>query len=364
MASKPKERLSCRALVYLEPVELGVVGDPKAEIFASSSDSPVRAAIERRSDLAFVDTLAGHIRQEGIDPETTAQLTAAVLCSPTLKVKRAADNGFDILQSVVVRGVGEWGDLAVTGTFHAANTSGGLLRTKTVTVDVVEIDDVEEQLSLVRRVEDCLDAYPIPVTPSPPPDIPSWALLGDLTQYVHNAPPRWESRLKTAGNVYGRRPDLTKSPEHYKLRHVGQSTDWLLGLRGLPWVDSMALEDTASDITLLGTRGQDYASLESEIRLSLLTKARSQPSLTRKRALAEGEIVYHRKIGNGRKFDRFDAGSSEPCVHGADSFEPFTKAPKASKGMENRYTNFKSSMLVHCRRYPNCNVYGVDHNRG
>jgi hypothetical protein len=58
-------------------------------------------------------------------------------------------------------------------------------------------------------------------------------------------------------------------------------------------------------------------------------------------------------------FDLFDEGSVKPCLHGASSFVSWG-GDKASKGMDRRYTNFEPSMLRHCKRFPNCNVYAVD----
>jgi len=75
--------------------------------------------------------------------------------------------------------------------------------------------------------------------------------------------------------------------------------------------------------------------------------------------LKPGQVVYHRKIATSPKYDHFDAGSSQPCMHGASGFKPFTSAPKAVKGMERRYANFESSMLMHCGKYPNCGMYAV-----
>ena len=37
---------------------------------------------------------------------------------------------------------------------------------------------------------------------------------------------------------------------------------------------------------------------------------------------------------------------------------------KALKGMRRRYTNFTDAMLIHCKRFPNCGMYGVDARRG
>jgi hypothetical protein len=74
--------------------------------------------------------------------------------------------------------------------------------------------------------------------------------------------------------------------------------------------------------------------------------------------LKPGEVVYHRKIADSRKFDHFDAGSAAPCKHGAASFTSWS-GDKATKGMQRRYPNFEPSMLMHCKHFPNCGMYSV-----
>jgi len=89
-----------------------------------------------------------------------------------------------------------------------------------------------------------------------------------------------------------------------------------------------------------------------------MAEASQEVSPFTKRDLEPGEKVFHRKVGNNRKFDNFDAGSPKPCSHGVDSFERF-HGDKSLKGMARRYGNFQKEWLRHCGKYPDCNVYAV-----
>jgi hypothetical protein len=76
------------------------------------------------------------------------------------------------------------------------------------------------------------------------------------------------------------------------------------------------------------------------------------------RDLVAGQRIYHRKVGNSRKFDSFDAGSATPCVRKSE-FVVWSNAPKAAKGLKRRYPNFEEAWLRHCKRGMNCGMYAV-----
>lgn len=76
------------------------------------------------------------------------------------------------------------------------------------------------------------------------------------------------------------------------------------------------------------------------------------------RALAPGEQVFHRKVGNsGGGYDNFNEGSNVPCSH-EKGFKRYHKAIQATKGMERRYTNFEAAWLYHCTE-GGCGIYAV-----
>jgi hypothetical protein len=114
---------------------------------------------------------------------------------------------------------------------------------------------------------------------------------------------------------------------------------------------------------IVGTPGSPFADLLAHVRQTLTPIALDIPTRSphEKRELRPGEIVYHRKVGEGQKYDKFDEGSTKPCSCNK-TFMPLSAAPKASWGMERRYSNFhdKDVQLKHCPRYPNCNMYAVE----
>lgn len=366
MPKKPSARLSCRAVPFLEPGQLHAPNDLESDVLNSKSTSPVRAAIERGSDLTFISTLTGELTQQGVDAPHAQSIAYALLCEPSVKVQRAAGSGREVLQAIVLPDPNSSDDhLAVAVEFHVAPGKAGLLKTTAVTIDPVSLEDPRDRLVLIEQVEHWVDEYPLPSKPTPQADLPPWAFLGDIGHYMHDAPPGWADQIRRLGGAHGSTPAVITSFDQFESRSISTSSRLLVGLGHAAWVAKVAEGRGERDLRTVGTRGDSYEQVVADLRESLLEVATANPEMERApRDLLEGEIVFHRKVGESKKYDKFDDGSPDPCMHGAEKFHRLHAADKAVKGMALRYKNFTPSMLIHCPKYPGCGMYAVDQNRG
>lgn len=373
MAKNDKARLDCRALPYLEPVARPPsVEDVGAALLSSSSRSPVRALLEARSDLSFIEdvvtTLATSVSADS-PVEMARSLAFAVLASPTVAARwTPPESAQRVLQSVVVSGHPDDFDAQVSLQLLSVPGKPGTFKVETAAMSYVDLSDVGDQGALVAQVEQWRADYPMPqlIAPQPLP-LRDWAWLGDPTHLgILEVPADWKDQVQRLGAAYGVEPILVETAEQMESWNVLERVEHLVVVRGSKAASALPSEgsDGAWEVSEWGYGGETFASMIGQVRGHLLAEAvaaNRPPEASR--SLEGGEVVYHRKVGKSQKFDRFDAGSSEPCVHGAGAFKGWG-GDKAIKGMGRRYYNFTPAMLIHCNRYPNCGMYGVDASRG
>lgn len=371
MAKKKTARLACRALDYVVPAHPPDIASGQAALqhfLASTAGSPARAAVEGRSDHSFVQLLIDGLVGSGLEPTVACAASAAVLANPTLAVQKTTDEGVLILQSIVLARPDE----SATETqvvVRLLHRGGKPPLVEFLEADVVPFDvtDDNEVCGLVEAVERWSREFPMPahVFPNPLP-LPEWAWLGDLTWAgLLELPADWREQLKAIGGVYGEPPLVAESAEAASQYKVGERCGFVVAPPAVKWSSDVHIpEESGCEIESIGSDAVTFADLLQELRSLVYAKAAAAhapppPS----RDLEDSEVVYHRKIGNSRAFDRFDEGTAKPCKHGAASFVSWG-GDKAKKGMARRYDNFTAAMLIHCSKFPNCNVYGVDAGRG
>lgn len=370
MAKNDKARAECRALPYLEPVARidCAVADLGAAFLSSGSQAPARAAVEARSDLSFTQHIATAVAAE-CPPETAAGVALTVLTKPSLAVWRDLGGGERrIVQSVVLERLPDDFELQVVVDLVARAEKPGAVTVENVECRLVDLKDSEDACRLVEAVERMWGEFPMAAVKVPEPfPLRDWAWLGDPSHAgVLDTPPDWKQQVERAGAVYGVKPLVVESAGQLRAWSVQDRVENAFVLNGAKWAASFPVGDADKDVevTKLGVYGDTFAAVLGEVREALLREALAANAGTPpSRDLEPGEVVYHRKVGNSRKFDRFDTGSSTPCAHGADQFKGWV-GDKAVKGMARRYDNFTSDMLIHCDKYPNCGMYGVDAARG
>jgi len=369
MSKDHKVRLDCRALPYLEPVARPPSPeDAGAALLSSGSRSPVRATIEARSDLSFTHEVVSALAKD-LGDEMARSLALAVLASPSVaarKGQRGAEQ--QILQSVIVSGHQDDFEAQVTVRLLALSGKPGKANLETVEMDYVDLSNATDQCTVVAQVEQWWSEFPMPsfAVPQPLP-LRDWAWLGDPSHVgITSVPADWKDQIRRLGAVYGVTPLIVESADQMKSWNVVDRVEHAVVLRGSKPAGQLPTDatDSSLEVTEWGYNGEPFDSVLAQVRAHLLAEAvaANRPVET-SRPLEGGEVIYHRKVGNSKKFDRFDAGSLDPCSHGAGSFTGWG-GDKALKGMARRYDNFTPAMLIHCERFPNCGMYGVDAARG
>ncbi|WP_182525123.1 hypothetical protein [Nocardioides dongkuii] len=376
MSKNDKARFDCRALPYLETIGKPLPhADVGAALLRSGSSSPIRAEIQARSDLSFVEDVVSslHAQISGNLTEADARSFAfAVLALPTVATQNGSRGEQQILQSVVVSGHPDDFDAEVTVRLRAVPGAPGTAKLVSADLGHVDAGDAADQCALVAKVEEWWTEFPMPnvLVPSPLP-LRDWAWLGDPEHLgILEVPADWRVRVTRLGGVYGVAPLVVESAGQMLTWNVVDRIEHAVVLRGskaageLPTDSDVASADSSLEVTEWGYGGERFDAVLTQVRSHLLAEAvaASQP-VPSSRMLEAGEVIYHRKVGNSRKFDRFDAGSTEPCGHGASAFKAWG-GDKAIKGMARRYENFTAAMLVHCEKFPNCGMYGVQAARG
>jgi hypothetical protein len=178
-----------------------------------------------------------------------------------------------------------------------------------------------------------------------------------------DVPNGWESQIRALAAILGMRIHLSNSPHEAAAQSVHERVDFAVALNGTHGWDVVRshFDSLEKDLLDCGSPGSDFDSLLAAARRVLIPYVMDciEPDPLPPCELTPGVAVYHRKISpQPRNYDRFDAGSPSPCIHGADSFERWS-GDKAVKGMQRIYSNFDPKMLYHCSKFPRCGVYAV-----
>lgn len=369
MAGKKKVRLDCRAMPYLQPVSWpDPIVDPTSRFVQAQTRSPIRAAIEAKSDLTFIDDVVRTLQSLGLSEADACSVAWRVLAQPTIAVRRSVNGEEKILQSVILSRRDSDAETQVTIELATVPGRPGSAHLIDADAALVDLDTIEDRLETVKAVELWRENYPLPNESVPEPlPIPAWAWVGDAAQFPLQAQAGWERSVSLLGEVYGVGALIADSPGKLKAYGIEKRVELAFVLRSAKWAATFPQEPRRDSIEVVALRADHDFTFEhalQEVRTALLGYATTKVSLGEEpRNLDPGEIVYHRKTGASLKFDHFDQGSLSPCAHGEDSFKPWS-GDKAVKGMARRYKNFVKSMLVHCKHHPNCGMYGVDASRG
>lgn len=366
MGKKGRARLRLDAVSYLEPVALAPLdGELSACLMAAKSSSPICCEVQARSDLSFTEEIVSTLTEVDLDSLTAQQGAFQLLANPSTALRKARKGGVATMrQALLVEHPTE--ELCVRLSISVEVEPGLPPKITTTSCDarLVAMSSEDEQAELVAELEEWSQEFTKPQVGPAPPQLSRWAILGDPTQAgFTDLPDNWNTRLTKLGAVYGQDPILARSLSAFKQAHVEQLAKFGFILPKVPWTKDLG--GVVDDFLRVPSSDHSFEQLLIEMRTHILQQAGEQAASSRQRALAPGEVVYHRKVGDsGGGKDTFDEGSPTPCSHGASSFESWTKADKAAKGMRARYSNFEDSMLLHCSKYPNCGMYAVDASRG
>lgn len=350
-------------------------GDPLELILGEKhANSLLRQGLERRSDAGFLDRLHGDLRDAGISSGEALACLRRVVNAPGTALMRRRSNGKEYRQAVLMKDSDT--DDGYLVTIRVATDAGKPPQVVEATTDLlpVSIADPIDHAELAEYLEDWWREYGVREITLPElaqPKVLVW--LGDpRTSGYLDVPADWEARLRVAASVLGLRTHIISNPNqlHARRAQLFSEADVVTLLHGWP-PGRRAKESIPEDPLVVGSAGSSFHELLMATRQGLLAATLgTERNPFEARELLSGEVVYHRKVekrgknkkGKAPDYDHFDAGSSEPCIHGAEGFKPFKHADKAAKGMARRYINFYDGdvQLKHCGKYPNCGVYSVE----
>ncbi|MFJ2543065.1 hypothetical protein [Microbacterium sp. NPDC087589] len=185
----------------------------------------------------------------------------------------------------------------------------------------------------------------------------SVTVLGDLTAIgADSAPDTWRSDIELLAHAFDVKPSFRREPTFTGT--VSDSTAHVIRFEPYEGIAPLTHDGKEISSTEIQARTLTYDEIFHAVAVAfadLEEAAATDPYAPR--ALTAGQKVFHRKVGNSRKFDQFDKGSDSPCKH--NSFVVWNKSPKAAKGFHRRYTNFQDGWLRHCARGMNCGMYAV-----
>jgi hypothetical protein len=372
VSSKTQPRLTCRIFPFLSvrdcppdtrEVEFAVLADGK-------SRAPLRVALEKRSNYAFLQDLQQSLSMQGVDPAFSLAALVAVINEPSVALSNISggSENLSILQAVLVRQPdSEIGSLRVTLTAEVRRSKPPEIVQHHILVEVVDPEsDVLEMMSDLERWRKTYNLRE--ATRDPGSLLAAWAWLGDPSTCGYQAVPHdWHARVTGIGAVAGIETNIVVTANQARAQNVLEAADVAVLVRGARGWDKIEQLSPARPVVLpVGQPGMEFETLLQEGRKALLNRIdeihiSAQQS---ERLIAREEMVFHRKLTSTRNYDVFDEGHEKACIHGRESFVPFKSADKASKGMARIYSNFVPAMLFHCRHYPNCGMYAVDGSRG
>lgn len=342
----------------------GLASDVAAVLKQDSHSGALRALTERRTDFAFVETMADGLVEAGFAAADAWDAVAATVNTPSMVLRRDhPDGGSDILQAVAVdHRAAEQRRSVVVATAYVTDGKPPEVRDPRAFVLPPDLNDVAGIRLVTARLEEWRRAYRFGAGGNQIDHRHhTWVWLGDpVVSGYREVPPNWEEQVRSVGGVLGLKTLIARTPAHAKKAQVLEERIHLsVMMNGLGSTWDQLPEKWTSE--QLGRPGGPFSELLADVRAFLIDDLliRLDERRTTSRVIKPGEVVYHRKISPQPKgYDRFDDGRSEPCQHGADAFEKWN-GDKSRKGMAKVYSNFTPDMLYHCSRYPNCHVYSV-----
>jgi len=343
-----------------------------SELVASEmkSRAPLRASLQKRSGFEFADRIAATLVSDGIDVELAASATADLVATPHLAVSHRLSGAEEtqIVQAVTIKH-GTVGTAVlmlraqiVPGQALAppevANVAAEVFLLSTDDRGVITAAEIENVCERLEQIQQELGLRRIDRRPTDAPQ--SWTVVGNPSHRLSDTPSNWKTRVESLGTVLAMKSNFAASPADLASKSKQLAEVVVVLEDGNDW-EPLKEQRVGADLPTISIelRG-GFDQMITDVRREIVGYVRLaiDPPAPQKRELRLGEIVYHRKIQpQPRKYDRFDAGSATGCSH--EGIDPWRNADKAVKGMHRIYSNFEPSMLYHCSRYPNCNVYVV-----
>lgn len=333
--------------------------------------TPIRCSLETSSDFSFVAALELSLAEQLVVLGLPGGLASAaiweVLAEPSVAMVRADHGIHRFRQAVVIARDGSASPLEIRVIVDAVispraqrpgeQRTPPAVESAAASIELFDLDDNQEAARLLRELMDWYFEFPAPLAEKRTrPD--QLVFVGDPRRIgVAEVPDSWRQCLSALAAMFSLTAEVKDGPS---FDGTLSSTATLVAKLD-PYAGKSLAIPSGTETLLVDARGRTFLSIVDEISLRLVeTEAASVDAATAAvaRDLRPGERVYHRKIGSSQNFDRFNAGSPKPCAHGESGFIPW-HGPKATKGLERRYTNFKPSMHKHCNKYPTCGMYAV-----
>ena len=348
------------ALDHTDPCVIEVAADATS-VFASdaSSTSPLHSELSTTKDLSFIGTIVAALITQGLTPDEAQSVAALVLLYPTLALYSKGR----VLQSVVVaatdRSTALTDPTRVTLTGIIAKAAwGASVSDIEVSVEPFDLTSDAEVASLICRTAMDYGRHPMPSV-SATSRFTVMVLGNPLSNgAVSDLDETWAEQIRALGvvlsvdlqivttraEIHGAFPASTKLTVAFDPGLVGVARK----IGQVPQPEELAC--TGRNVSAL------VANVAELILMKLAEVDDEQTPISQVRTLLPGDQHFYRKQGNSASFDKFSATTA--CSHNAGWIR-YTKAPKAAKGMDRIYSNFKDVMLHHCARGYNCNVYAV-----
>lgn len=363
---------------FLDPREL--VSSPQDFMAMWSSEKrpalPLRGALEVRSDFTFVNELiasAGEwLRGEGLDDASSQDIVAQLLTNPTFAmsgdsegvtvvwhalVLRRAEDGFPPFELLVrlrttikKRHVPDGGAITVPAAVIA----------KEIHFEFVDLEgDAEIGVVMARYIGMVRELGPSRSARTLPFNV---LVLGNPRELgVSDTPAGWQQELKFLAQAFDAETTFERGPSV-----AGVPRHLMALIRFDPFAGTIPRKRNAdgteaeSEIEHIAIEARSTTFNEAFQQICAALNAFEPEEAVNEftpRALHPGEKVYHRKVGNAVGYDRFNAGSTEKCMHKTD-YVRYYNSDKAVKGFKRRYTNFESSWMHHCKQN-GCGMYAV-----
>jgi hypothetical protein len=329
--------------------------------------SPVAALLERRSDWSFIEAMLEEVGDFGLDEAAACQIVGTVLGHPSLVMATRVPSpvAHEVFAAVALEPAVEGlVNLVTVGLTVDRSVKPAEVTSYELSLDAVDLESPKGLAALASRVEQEQERLGVPrIGGRPPGEIGSITWIGNPAHAaVREVPPHWASLIRSAGIVHGIEVHVADTPKQFAAKNWAERTDAVCLPSGLD-MSRWGTPESQTDWISVGIPGSAFVEVLDALRemiISLRIAVRGD-SRHERQDLAPGQRVYHRKIGgNDKPFDTFDDGSPDACIHGADGYRRWTKAPKALKGMQRRYNNIGPRNLFHCDKYPSCGVYMIE----
>lgn len=335
----------------------------------ASSNVPLRALLEKRSDFGFLDEVARRCDTffadlTVSDPSGCAEAaTALVVAEPAVCMYfRTPGNDVRVVHAVCGRTGGDDAtDILLVVRARIVPTHFGetgrtiaAIHDLEVKIDVVDCNQPADMLALAEQVADWSAEHSV----SKPQDLRgdgTVLLLGDLTALCIGATPAdWREQFERLVLSFGLNPVLVGQGSKFS---GSAPSDTILAVEFDPYGGTPPTLPARIVPVVVAPHTRTFASVKEHL-CDLVLDAMERDDEAGDVVLRPGDRIFHRKIGSGRHFDSFNEGSAKACKHGESAFEPWS-GDKCVKGFQRMYSNFEPPMLRHCKHYPNCGMYAV-----